>query len=132
MHLHIAESLLKTYEGKQWQQVIPDAEFPMPLVLESNIDYVRGVLAATVNLTARREEYVPVCEMQTGTFADYQNQVNVPVDNVMSHRVIEEYIQRFGKDYRYETAPNPIEELRDRTHDNTSVGRMPQKEMQRV
>jgi len=71
MHLHIAQNLLKEYEGKEWQQVIPDACFPAPLVLESNIDYVRRVLGGTVNLTAKREEYVDVCEMKNGTFHDY-------------------------------------------------------------
>ena len=124
MHLHIAENLLREYEGKQWQQVIPDACFPAPLVLESNIDYVRTVLGCTVNLTAKREDYVDVCEMQGDTFQDYQNQVNIPVDNVMSHVVIEEYIRRNGRDYRFEVDENPIPELRCRTEDNTQVGRL--------
>lgn len=127
MHLHIAESLLREYEGKQWQQVIPDACFPAPLVLESNVDYVRCVLGETVNLTARREEYVPVCEMQNSTFQEYQDLMNIPVDNVMSHEVIVEYIRRNGQDYRFELAPNPIPELRDRQVDNTQVGRLPQR-----
>ena len=130
MHLHIAENLLKECEGKVWQQVIPDACFPAPLVLESNIPYVRDVLGCTVNMTAKREGYADVCEMQSGTFADYQNQVNLPVDNVMSHVVIEEYICKNGQDYRFETAPNPVPELRDRRHDNTQVGRIPQRVMQ--
>ena len=55
MHLHIAEGLMREYDGKQWQQVIPDGEFPAPLRLESNIDYVRGVLGGTVNRTSWRE-----------------------------------------------------------------------------
>ncbi|MBS6836908.1 MAG: hypothetical protein KH204_07620, partial [[Eubacterium] rectale] len=32
-HLHIALELLRQYEKKDWQEVIPDAEFPAPLVL---------------------------------------------------------------------------------------------------
>ena len=104
MHLHIAENLLKEYEGKTWQQVIPDGEFPAPLRLESNIDYVRAVLGGTVNLTAQRENYVDVRNLpRHDTFADYQNQVNVPLKNVMSHDVIEAYIRRNGQDYRFET-----------------------------
>lgn len=39
-HLHIALELLRQYEKKDWQEVIPDAEFPAPLVLESNIEYL--------------------------------------------------------------------------------------------
>lgn len=132
MHLHIAESLLKEYEGRQWQQVIPDGNFPEPLRLESNIEYVRGILGGTVYNTAWREEYVNVNELSQSTFADYQNQVNVPMENVMSHRVIEDYIQRFGQDYRFETAPNPVPELRNRKEDNTCVGRVCQREKQKV
>jgi len=133
MHLHISEGLLREYEGKEWQHVIPNAEFPEPLKLESNIDYVRCVLGSTVNNTACRENYVDVsCLPEGGTFADYQQQVNVPIENVMSHAVIEQYIAQKGQDYRFETAPNPVPELRDRTVDNTQVGRMPQKVLERV
>ena len=133
MHLHIAENLLKEYEGKTWQQVIPDGEFPAPLRLESNIDYVRAVLGGTVNLTAQRENYVDVRNLpRHDTFADYQNQVNVPLKNVMSHDVIEAYIRRNGQDYRFETAPNPVPELRDRTKDNTQAGRLPERVLERV
>ena len=133
MHLHIAEGLLKNCEGKQWQQVIPDAEFPAPLCLESNIDYVRCVLGGTVNLTAMREDYVDVCAVpEHGTFADYQNQVNLPLQNVMSHAVIEDYIRKNGQDYRFEVAPNPVPELRDRRADNTQAGRLPERVLERV
>ena len=128
MHLHVAEKLLKEYEGKEWQQVIPDGNFPAPLKLESNIGYVRDVLANTVSNTSLRENYVDVCDLPPHSdFSEYQKRVNDKVENVVSHMVIEEYIQRNGKDYRFETAPNPIPELRDRTRDNTQVGRVPQK-----
>ena len=127
MHLHIAEGLMREYEGKQWQQVIPDGEFPAPLRLESNIDYVRGVLGGTVNRTSWRENYVDLHQEKPDTFVDYQGQVNVPVESVMSHAVIEEYILQNGRDYRFETAPNPVPELRDRSADNTEVGRLLQR-----
>lgn len=133
MHLHSAEGLLKNYEGKVWQQVIPNGCFPDPLRLESNIEYVRNVLGCTVNNTALRENYVNVCQLKTDdTFADYQRQVNVPKENVISHVTIEEYICRNGQDYRFETAPNPVCELRDRCCDNTCVGRLPEKILQNV
>ena len=127
MHLHIAEGLMRECEGKHWQQVIPDGEFPAPLRLESNIDYVRSVLGGTVNHTALRENYVDLRQEKPDTFVDYQDQVNVPVENVMSHAVIEEYIRQNGQDYRFETAPNPVPELRDRSADNTQVGRLLQR-----
>jgi len=43
--------------------------------------------------------------------------------------VIENYIAKYGKDYRFEIAENPIPELRDRERDNTAVGRTCQREM---
>ena len=116
-HLHIALELLRQYEKKDWQEVIPDAEFPAPLVLESNIEYVRCVLGSTVNDTACRERYVDVRTNAPETFIRYQRMVNDPVRNVMSHTFIEDYIRKNGEDYRFEVAPNPVPELRDRTKD---------------
>ena len=124
-HLHIALELLRQYEKKDWQEVIPDAEFPAPLVLESNIEYVRCVLGSTVNDTACRERYVDVRTNAPETFIRYQRLVNDPVRNVMSHTFIEDYIRKNGEDYRFEVAPNPVPELRDRTKDNICVGRQP-------
>lgn len=124
MHLHTAKALLENYEHKEWNQVIPDANFPEPLRLESNIPYVRDILSRTVNNTALREDYLPVSELPAdSTFAEYQRQTNEPVWNVLSHVVIEEYIAKNGQDYRFETAPNPIAELQDRQKDNVCVGR---------
>ena len=54
------------------------------------------------------------------------------MENVMSHEVIGEYIRRNGQDYRFEVAEHPIPELRCRTEDNTQVGRLPEKVVQRV
>ena len=46
--------------------------------------------------------------------------------------VIEEYIRQRGQDYRYETAPNPVPPLRDRSRDDTQVGRLPEQVLERV
>lgn len=123
MHLNIAQGLLREYEGKEWNEVLPDAEFPAPLRLESNIEYVRGVLGSTANNTADLEDYVDVRRVTPETFAQYQRQVNQPVENVVSHSFIQAYIRKNGTDYRFETAPNPVAELKDRKADNVSVGR---------
>ncbi len=96
-HLHIALELLRQYEKKDWQEVIPDAEFPAPLVMESNIEYVRCVLGSTVNDTACRERYVDVRTNAPETFIRYQRLVNDPVRNVMSHTFIEDYIRKNGR-----------------------------------
>ena len=123
-HLHKAAELLQKYDNKTWQQVIPKGEFPDLLSFHSNVEYVRDVLASTVNVTARGEDYAEVAELPSDAkFFDYQHTVNVKDSDVASHNVISKYIADNRRDYRFETAEHPIEELRDRKHDNTSVGR---------
>lgn len=123
-HLHKAAELLQKYDGKTWQQVIPKGEFPELLTFHSNIEYVRQVLQNTVNITAKGEDYVEVSTLSPDAkFFEYQHQVNVKDTEVASHNVISKYIADNRKDYRFETAEHPIEELRDRRHDNTTVGR---------
>ncbi len=123
-HLHKAAELLQKYDNKTWQQVIPKGEFPDLLSFHSNVEYVRNVLASTVNVTARGEDYAEVAELPSDAkFFDYQHTVNVKDSDVASHNVISKYIADNRRDYRFETAEHPIEELRDRKHDNTSVGR---------
>lgn len=123
-HLHHAAKLLKKYEGKTWQQVFPCADFPTPLKLHENKDYVRDVLKNTVYLTAKRESYCDISKMpETAGFFGYQAKVNPSVGMVASHNVIENYIKENGQDYRFEETENPIKELQNRKKDNTTVGR---------
>ncbi len=125
-HLHKAVELLKKYGGKDWQEVIKDGEFPAPLTLHENIEYVRKILCDTVQYTNDREEYSLIKNLQKDAdFFKYQNLVNPTVDIVPSHNVIDTFIRRNGADYRYQVAPNPVPELRNRREDNTSVGRKP-------
>ena len=70
---------MRQYEKKDWNQVIPNAQFPSPLVLESNIEYVRCILKNTVNNTAKRENYVDVRYDAPDTFIEYQRKVNEPL-----------------------------------------------------
>lgn len=122
-HLHYAAELLQKYENKQWQQVIPDGEFPALLKLEPNIECVRKVLGATAANTSYREEYINVADMpENAEFFEFQNIVDRPVNEVPSHFVIDGYIRRHGQDYRFETEKNPIESLRDRKTDNVTLG----------
>ncbi len=124
-HLHKAAELLKKYEGKEWQQVIPCGDFPAPLSLHENIDYVRQVLGTTVQFTGLRDGYEKLENLPANAdFFRYQNIINPSTESVPSHRVIEEHIRRCGKDYRFEVAENPIPQLRNRKCDNTSVGRI--------
>ena len=123
-HLHTAANLLLAYEGRAWQQVMPDAVFPEPLRLTSNVDYVREVLKHTVNLTADRESWTPVDQLKNDAdFFRYHSEINGNPETVESHDIIERLIEREGRDYRYEVSENPIKGLRDRKHDNLEVGR---------
>ncbi|MDE5547865.1 MAG: hypothetical protein K2J30_02595 [Clostridia bacterium] len=125
-HLHKAAELLQKYEHKEWQQVIPDGEFPAPLSLHENVEYVRNILGTTVQFTSVLEDYEKVDKLpEDADFFRYQKKINPMIEIVPSHNIIETHIRRFGKDYRYEIAPNPVEELRCRTRDNTTVGRTP-------
>ena len=123
-HLHQAAELLKTYEKKDWQQVIPGGDFPAPLQFAPNIEYVRSALNM-VDFTAEKEAFKPVHMLPRDyDFFRYQQAVNAQVDSVPSHRVIDRAIRLRGRDYRAETAPSPIPALQNRAVDNTTLGRV--------
>ena len=125
-HLHKAAELLKKYEKKDWQEVIKDPVFPKPLELHENIDYVRKILGETVQYTSVKEDYTKIKDLpKDADFFRFQEITNPDVNIVPSHCVIEQYICRHGADYRYQVAPSPVPELRNRRQDNTCVGRKP-------
>ena len=125
-HLHKAAELLKKYEGKEWQEVIPCGDFPAPISLHENIEYVRNVLGNTVQFTSKKEEYARVESLPVDSeFFRIQAQINSTTEIVPSHNVIEEFIRRRGADYRFQVSPSPVPELRNRREDNTEVGREP-------
>lgn len=124
-HLHKAASMLEKVEGKHWQQVIPNAGFPAPIVLEANIPYVRSVLT-TVQNTCKDSRIVPVQSLDASDpFFAYQSLARDGEAQVASHAVINQAISRLGRDYRFETAPHPVRELQDRAQDNTAIGSDP-------
>lgn len=123
-HLHAAAQLLQKYEGKEWMQVIPNGAFPELLKFQSNKQYIRNVLK-TVGITSQKEDYTMVKDLPKNyEFFKYQQAVNKSTDNVPSHRTIRSYIENTGHDYRFEVAPHPVPDLRERTVDNTEVGRV--------
>ena len=125
-HLKKAAELLEKYENKHWQEVIPDGEFPAPISLHQNIEYVRDILDTTVQFTGHLDDYVNINELPSdANFFQFQNIINPTTEIVPSHIVIDTHIRGYGKDYRFEVAPNPVRELRSRTSDNTTVGRKP-------
>lgn len=125
MHLHVAVEHLKKYENKDWQQVIPNGEFPELLKFSPQKEYIRKVLAETVENTALKED--PAVCVKTlsdeAMFFKYQDVVNDDIENMASHVVIKKEIEQNGQDYRYEDSPNPVKELQCRTCDNITVGR---------
>lgn len=123
-HLHKAAEMLKTYESKEWQEVIPNGAFPKLLSLGSNIEYVRKILE-TVRLTGKLEDYVPISSLpDDDIYFRYQNSIIKSVEDVPSHDIIEKYIAKEGQDYRFEVEPHPIEALQNRNVDNTTIARM--------
>ena len=126
-HLHKACELLQKYEGKQWQQVISCGEFPAPIVLHENVDYVRKILNDTVQYTTGKDnQYIKIEDLpRNADFFRFQSIINPSTEIVPSHNVIEGYLHRHKYDYRFEVAENPIPALRNRRSDNTDVGRIP-------
>ncbi len=121
-HLKLASELLKKYEKKDAIKVIGASEFPKLLKFGENIEYVQKVLK-TVGYTSVKEDYVPASTFpENARFFKHLKTVNVTPKNVASHLVIEKFIKQFGKDYRFEVAPHPVEELRNRENDNVTVG----------
>ncbi len=127
-HLHYAAELLKKYEKKEWQQVIPDAEFP-PLLsfndnCEKNKHYIRNILKNTVNNTSVLEDYADLNNIPDSyEYFKFNSAVNKTPSSVASHKVIDAYINEFGEDYRFTVAEHPVKSLRDRKCDNVDVGR---------
>lgn len=125
-HLHEVKKLLEQYEKKSVEDVIPgDGSFPEPLHFTETKEYVRKVLAEQVRLTADKETFVPIDDIPTShEFFEYQNMVNKSEKHELGHMVIAEYIKENIEDYRYEEEESAVPELRDRQHDNTTLGRV--------
>jgi len=128
-HLQYVAKLLQKYEGKPWQAVYTcGGDFPDLLRFEGNVDYIRGVLKQTVNFTKHNEDYCLVNDLPNNSnFFKYQKMNIKKTDTLPSHQVIKNHIKSFGKDYRYETAKNPVQSLQDRKIDNTTLARTKQK-----
>lgn len=122
-HLKIASDMLYKYEGRSFEQLFPTAEFPSLLKLHDNKEYVRKVMN-DVRLTGFKEDTLPVDDLpDNAEFFKYQRQVNSSINQVASHAVIEKYINKNGKDYRYEVKQSAEKTLRDRKTDNIDLGR---------
>lgn len=124
-HLYTVSNLLKKYEKKEWNKVMPKPEFPKLLQFGSNIEYVRQIIQNSVGLTSDRTDYKEVSDLpKNHLFFGYQKTIHQDdVASVASHCVIDTHIDECGTDYRFETDEHPIPELRDRKSDNTTLAR---------
>ena len=122
-HLKTAAYYLEKYEKKKPEQVIGTLEFPELLSLGSNIEYVRGVLANTAYDTFTLTKYVDSRNLdEESNLCKYNKLLGRNVKTDPSHMVIENSIKEYGYDYRFETEPNPVDCLNDRSKDCTTVG----------
>lgn len=122
-HLQKVAELLEKYEGKHWSRVFPDPTFPPPLTFGSNKDYVREKIL-TANLTSFREQYCLVNKLpKNAEFFKFQEMFNKNLEKCPSHKVINMYIDKFGEDFRYQDKEHPLQEMRNREIDNTTIGR---------
>ena len=124
-HLQHVASLLLKYEGKPWQSVYTcGGDFPELLHFEGNIDYIREVLAKTVNYTRNIEDYALLKGMNNNSdYFKYQKMNVKKAENLPSHKVVEQHIKKYGLDYRFETKKNPVPELQNRKCDNVDIAR---------
>lgn len=112
-HLRQAAMLLEQYENKSIKELLP-GNLPELVKFQSNVDYVRDILANQVDLNTLETEYIPAAELPSDArYYMYQNIVNG--DGVPTQQVIEQHIEVMGEDYRYELAgPHPVKEYQDR------------------
>ncbi|MBQ9103928.1 MAG: hypothetical protein IJY57_02425 [Clostridia bacterium] len=124
-HLHLAVKLLNKYEKKDFIEVCGEGAFPEPIKLHENIDYIRHIISKTVCDTGNRESYTNLKNLpDDADFFKYQKKVFPKPETESGHITVENHINRFGKDYRFETKEHPIKSMRVRTKDDYCTGRV--------
>jgi hypothetical protein len=118
-HLRLACEMLRDGEGVEAESFLPAEGMPEPMTFESNKEYLRDVLARTMDLTAWDARFVPVQDLPPDhRYFAYQRTVNA--DGVPSEQVIDRHRAEFSGEYRLSTeGEHPIEPLReDGDHDH--------------
>lgn len=113
-HLRIVAELYRSVEKREAQELLPDS-FPDPILFESNIDYVREILAEQVPWNATGTQIGPTDKIPENPRYDrYQKEVN-DGGTSPTQQVIERWIAKNGRDYRFEVAgEHPVRSLRSR------------------
>ena len=124
-HLHEAADLLRTYEGKVWQQCLPEGgDFPELLKFRSQKDYIREILKS-VRLTGVEEGWEELDKVPDGfRYFGYNARTNGNLNCVGTHLVIDKTIAGIGKDWRLQDKDHPIRALSDRKKDNVDIARV--------
>jgi hypothetical protein len=132
-HLRLACEMLREVEGVEAETFLPAQGLPEPMTFEPNKEYVRDVLARTVDFTSWDAKFLPVEQLPPDhRYFDYQRQVNA--GGVPSEQVIDKRRDQFGQEYRFATeGDHPISELReDGDHDAFSYTRIEAKILEGV
>jgi hypothetical protein len=111
-HLRQACELMKKLDRKDPEAMLPK-ELPEPVTFRSNKEYVRKVLAAQVNLTAKDTEFTSMDSLDKGSrYFQYRDAVNGNEPSP-TEKIINQHREKQGIDYRLETeGPHPIDWLR--------------------
>ncbi|MFZ7127689.1 MAG: hypothetical protein ACOWWM_16145 [Desulfobacterales bacterium] len=105
--------LMKSHEKRDPEEFLPD-ETPAPLIMKSNFDYVRKILAEQADWNAKGTSYVPVDKLPSDhRYFSHQEKVNGSW--VPSQEVIRQYIEKNGQDYRFEPeGAHPVDRFQQR------------------
>ncbi len=113
-HLKVARELMKKYEKKDPAEMLP-SELPVLTTFQSNVDYVRQILASQVDYTSSEMKFMPLADVpDKSRYEMYQKAVNDSMGFIPSQKVIEENIKVHQRDYRVEREPNPVKRLQAR------------------
>ncbi len=125
-HLRIACKLMREVEKRDPESILPQPAFERPMTFESNKAYLREILRAQEDLTAKNSDFVPVSTLpEDDRYFEFQRRVNG--DWVPTEEVIRENVRKNGQEYRLETeGPHPVPGLRidaDRAGETTEYAR---------
>ncbi|HEX7135559.1 MAG TPA: hypothetical protein VF228_23485 [Iamia sp.] len=106
-----AARLLRTFEGREPEELLPPELPGVPLTFEPNKQYVRDVLAATVDLRTDLEDYATLDSLpEDHRFFRFRDIVNE--DGSYGEDVIDATREARGQEYRHETdGPNPVDPM---------------------
>jgi hypothetical protein len=99
-HLKMAAELLKQYEKKDPEALLPP-EMPQVFKFESNIDYIRDILASQISYTADGTKFVPA-ENLPRDHRYFMRQSMVNAKGAPSEMVVDSLVKKAGNDYRQE------------------------------